>query len=93
MECCCLVKHGLPLRGVHDQYGVVGLHGFLYLLHFFKEGVFLLVSPRSIDDNDLLNTHDIHTDTVFAKIKTKFSFNSPPVSQQLVCFHRCLEKG
>ena len=41
----------LALGSVHHVDDVVGLNGSLNLLHFLKQGFFLLVPPRSVDDN------------------------------------------
>ena len=53
-----LIVHGLPLRGVHDEYGVAGVHRGGYLLHLLEQALLLPVPSRRVDDDDLVAVLD-----------------------------------
>lgn len=91
MESSCLVEHGLALRGIHNQHRVVGLHRFLYFLHLFEKSVFLLVSPRSVDDDHLLNTRSIRDNTTAVTRETCFCFCQLLLSKTSIMTHVFIE--
>ena len=54
MESFGLRVTSLTNTTVHHENGCVWFDGGLHLNHFIKQGLFLLVSTRSINDNDLI---------------------------------------
>jgi hypothetical protein len=47
-----LVVTGLADRTVHDKDHVGGVHGFVHLLHFVEQLLFLFVTSGGVDNND-----------------------------------------
>mmetsp|Transcript_29067 Transcript_29067/g.81803 ORF Transcript_29067/g.81803 Transcript_29067/m.81803 type:complete len:282 (+) Transcript_29067:408-1253(+) len=50
----CLVEHGLALRRIHDENGVVGTNCRSDFLHLLQQPGLLLVPTRRVDDDELV---------------------------------------
>jgi hypothetical protein len=52
VKCLGLIIAGLTNAAIHYKDGRIRIYSNLNLLHFFKQGTFLLMSTRSINNNN-----------------------------------------